>query len=72
MSELGPFYPAGGGGKLQANPHSWHHFANVIFLDSPAFVGFSYSNTTSDKYVGAAPAAAGCCIVRQDGLLPLP
>lgn len=57
MSELGPFYPDGATGKLVANPHSWHHFANVLFLDSPAFVGFSYSNTTSDKYVGDARTA---------------
>ncbi|KAK9824563.1 hypothetical protein WJX72_011326 [[Myrmecia] bisecta] len=51
MSELGPFYPTPGG-KLQANRYSWTQAANIIFLESPAFVGWSYSNTTSDATVG--------------------
>ena len=51
LSELGPFYPTAGG-KLQANPYSWTAAANIIFLESPAFVGFSYSNTSSDIVVG--------------------
>lgn len=30
--------------------------ANIIFLESPAFVGWSYSNTTSDATVGSLAA----------------
>ena len=31
--------------------------ANIIFLESPAFVGWSYSNRTSDMVVGDARTA---------------
>ncbi|KXZ45430.1 hypothetical protein GPECTOR_55g336 [Gonium pectorale] len=58
MSELGPFYPLPGGRNLQANPHAWNSFAHVLFVESPAFVGFSYSNTTADAIVGDARTAA--------------
>ena len=52
LSELGPFYPTTDGAALQGNKYSWTQAANVIFLESPAFVGFSYSNTSSDGNVG--------------------
>ena len=52
MSELGPWYPKAGGKALEVNPNAWNQVANVIFLESPAFVGFSYSNTSSDAVVG--------------------
>ena len=51
MSELGPFYPTPGG-RLQKNQHAWNQIANIIFLESPAFVGWSYSNTSTDIVVG--------------------
>ena len=53
LSELGPFYPSAQAGKLQANPYTWTEAANIIFLESPAFVGWSYSNSTADLTVGA-------------------
>ncbi|KAK9808334.1 hypothetical protein WJX73_003210 [Symbiochloris irregularis] len=59
MSELGPFYPdPDTPGKLRRNQWAWTRTANYIFLDSPAFVGFSYSNTSSDRIVGDARTAA--------------
>lgn len=52
LSELGPFYPTPDAGKLVPNKHAWNRDANVLFIESPAFVGFSYSNDTSDLAVG--------------------
>lgn len=64
MSELGPFYPTQGGDRLQPNPYSWNNLTNVLWLESPAFVGFSYSNTTSDQIVGEA---VDMCVGRRPG-----
>eukprot|EP00249_Psilotum_nudum_P000669 c1275_g1_i1 orf=228-1616(-) len=48
FTELGPFYPSGDGRGLQRNNKSWNKASNLLFLESPAGVGWSYSNTTSD------------------------
>ncbi|XP_038979108.1 serine carboxypeptidase 1-like [Phoenix dactylifera] len=48
LQELGPFRVNRDGKTLLRNNHAWNNVANVIFLESPAGVGFSYTNTSSD------------------------
>lgn len=48
MEELGPFRVNSDGKTLYKNDYAWNTVANVLFLESPAGVGFSYSNTSSD------------------------
>ncbi|RCV12022.1 hypothetical protein SEVIR_2G244000v4 [Setaria viridis] len=47
MEELGPFR-VNPDGTLRRNKHSWNNLANVIFLESPAGVGFSFSRNATD------------------------
>ncbi|KAL5207329.1 hypothetical protein ABZP36_031764 [Zizania latifolia] len=46
--EIGPFRIKQNGTGLYLNKYSWNREANLLFLESPAGVGFSYSNSTSD------------------------
>lgn len=48
--EIGPFRIRPDGKTLYSNPYAWNKLANTLFLESPAGVGFSYTNTTSDLY----------------------
>ncbi|XP_073129232.1 serine carboxypeptidase-like 40 [Henckelia pumila] len=52
MQELGPFRVHSDGKTLYKNKFAWNYAANVLFLESPAGVGFSYSNTTKDMVIG--------------------
>ncbi|XP_071708836.1 serine carboxypeptidase-like 40 [Rutidosis leptorrhynchoides] len=47
MQELGPFRVNSDGKTLHRNYYAWNHAANVLFVESPAGVGFSYSNCSS-------------------------
>ncbi|XP_038896886.1 serine carboxypeptidase-like 42 [Benincasa hispida] len=57
FTELGPFYPSGDGRGLRKNPMSWNKASNLLFVESPAGVGWSYSNTSSDYNCGDASTA---------------
>ncbi|KAM0922244.1 hypothetical protein ACQ4PT_006294 [Festuca glaucescens] len=46
--ELGPFLVHKGKPELKWNHYSWNREANLMFLESPVGVGFSYTNTSSD------------------------
>nr|GEU34117.1 serine carboxypeptidase-like 25 [Tanacetum cinerariifolium] len=46
--EVGPFRINKGATGLHLNKFSWNNVANVLFLETPAGVGFSYSNRSSD------------------------
>ncbi|XP_059666102.1 serine carboxypeptidase-like 27 isoform X2 [Cornus florida] len=50
--EIGPFRIRSDGKTLYLNPYAWNNLANLLFLESPAGVGFSYTNTTSELYTG--------------------
>ncbi|KQK04225.1 serine carboxypeptidase-like 26 isoform X2 [Brachypodium distachyon] len=47
-SELGPLMINGSGTGLEFNKFAWNKEANLLFLESPVGVGFSYTNTSSD------------------------
>ncbi|KAK3028873.1 hypothetical protein RJ639_038558 [Escallonia herrerae] len=54
FTEFGPFFPKGDGRGLQINSKSWNKASNLLFVESPAGVGWSYSNTSSDYTCGDA------------------
>ncbi|TIB75548.1 peptidase S10, serine carboxypeptidase [Wallemia mellicola] len=55
LTELGPCSVAHGGKDTEYNTHSWNNNANLLFLDQPINVGYSYSDSDS---VNTTPVAA--------------
>ncbi|XP_062106495.1 serine carboxypeptidase-like 25 [Humulus lupulus] len=48
--EIGPFRINKTASGLNLNKFSWNTVANLLFLETPAGVGFSYSNRSSDLF----------------------
>ncbi|KAL3513806.1 hypothetical protein ACH5RR_026523 [Cinchona calisaya] len=57
FTEFGPFFPRGDGRGLRRNKMTWNRASNLLFVESPAGVGWSYSNTSSDYNTGDASTA---------------
>lgn len=56
MTEQGPFRPDVQG-NVAENPYSWNQIANMVFLEQPVGVGFSYSDNNDDYRIGDDVAA---------------
>lgn len=46
--ELGPFLVRSDGPNLTHNPYAWNKVANLLFVEAPVGVGYSYTNKSSD------------------------
>jgi len=56
LTEQGPFRPDAQG-NLQLNDWRWNKIANMVFLEQPVGVGFSYSDNSDDYKIGDSQAA---------------
>lgn len=56
FTEQGPFKPQKDG-KLKMNEYMWNKVANMVFIESPCGVGFSYSDDKDDYKTGDAQTA---------------
>ena len=56
LTEQGPFRPDSQG-KLVMNEWRWNRIANMVFLEQPVGVGFSYSDNSADYRIGDDQAA---------------
>ncbi len=56
-TEHGPFY-IDRHGDFSPNPYSWNKIANMIYIEQPAGVGYSYSKDENDYKTGDTQSAA--------------
>eukprot|EP01130_Rhizamoeba_saxonica_P015212 TRINITY_DN6785_c0_g1_i1.p1 TRINITY_DN6785_c0_g1~~TRINITY_DN6785_c0_g1_i1.p1 ORF type:complete len:502 (-),score=123.02 TRINITY_DN6785_c0_g1_i1:21-1526(-) len=58
FSENGPLRVGSDGETIDYTNQGWTQFANMLFIEQPAFVGFSYSDEQSDRNTNDDRAAA--------------
>lgn len=56
LTEQGPFKP-NASGVLEMNKWRWNKIANMVFVEQPVGVGYSYSTNTDDYKIGDDQAA---------------
>uniref|UniRef100_A0A0R3RMA3 Uncharacterized protein n=1 Tax=Elaeophora elaphi TaxID=1147741 RepID=A0A0R3RMA3_9BILA len=44
LNEMGPYVVNDDGKTLRENPYSWNKLASIVYIESPAGVGYSYSS----------------------------
>jgi len=57
LTEQGPFKPQADG-SLKLNSYAWNQNANMVFIEAPCGVGFSYSDNKDDYQTGDAQTAS--------------
>jgi len=72
MTENGPFRVNSDGKTIALNPNSWNRVANVLYLESPAGVGFSVTQNPDDYNVGDERTANDAYIFLQQFLTEYP
>ncbi|XP_024990476.1 serine carboxypeptidase-like 27 [Cynara cardunculus var. scolymus] len=72
FEEVGPFRVGPDGKTLSISPYAWNKEANLLFIDSPAGVGFSYTNTSFDQITGDQRTAKDAYAFLVNWLLRFP
>lgn len=66
FQENGPCRFVNGEETPSLNPYSFNNYANMLYIDQPVGVGFSYGN---DAAVDSTPTAASCVVDAATGVL---
>lgn len=51
---IGPCHFVDGSSEPSLNEHSWNNYANMLYVDQPVGVGFSYGTDSATSTVTAA------------------
>ena len=72
MQELGPIVLDDGEDYFKTNPHPWNERANVLFIESPAGVGWSVAGTEADMSTNDMVQSQDALAALQDWFTEFP